>query len=125
MKKILVLGLIMGGLFPSTLNAGCIMPICPSEPVVCPQNKFMGDDGTCYDCNDKRRISVNCIGGKRAVEKICPNRKNGSCGISVLECSPNEDLVENECILKCNKGFVRNEQGVCCNTNGECFVELW
>ena len=65
--------LIIGG-------CGIYSILCPKN--ICPQGKFMGDDGNCYDCDIDDVISINCLGSE-TVKSICPNRGLRFIGESV------------------------------------------
>jgi len=53
------------------LAYGMLSRFCPKN--TCPKGAFMGDDGTCYACDERNDIRVMCIGEDKASE-LCPNR---------------------------------------------------
>ena len=110
-------------------KAGCLFSDCPSEKVHCPKGEFMGDDGKCYSCDIDKEIWAHCLEFEE-LEKICPNRVRGYCGISYLKCPAHHELVGKYCEYECPAGYVRDNEKykdigyntACCNDEG-CLID--
>ncbi len=91
---------------------------CPKN-ITCPTGELLGDDGQCYKCDDKRKISVLCDTARAG--KSCPNRylsygEYTTLNESVMYC-PEDTIPENGICRnkKCEdfEGFHSTEHGCC------------
>ena len=129
MKKLVLFTVVMASLFYMTrTDAGCLFSACPSEKIQCPEGEFMGDDGKCYSCHADEGIWVHCLEYEE-LEKLCPNRVRGYCGISYLKCPAHHELVGKYCEPECPDGYVRDNDkfkdrgyNTACCKDGKCRV---
>ncbi len=83
-------------------------PPCPS--IQCPSGTFMGDDGKCYNCDEKNDIKIDCLGSD--ILEICPNRI--TWGRFARLCPQNS----------CQEGTFMGDDGKCYNCDEDKHVSV-
>ena len=82
-----------------------IRPNCPTTE--CPSRTFLGDNGKCYNCDEKTDVIIGCI-GKEKISVICTNR------IIIESCSLHSKFCPKNI---CSDGMFMGDDGKCHDCN--------